>query len=199
MSFWLWGLIGLGGLLWLTYWGGSTAQGAENNTGEKSTVRSVVWFALGAILGPFGPLVAITVHGGFRFLDYEYSSALDGGGEAVRTLLNPRSWWHGGASRWAWVKSTPSPPLRRSTPTGARCHECSRAIEPFGMAGGTWTGSLDDLATLPAIQTHNGFVCNSCGKVSCPVCSGRKASERGVREFVCTACGHSPISTIYRG
>lgn len=192
MSPWLLALIALGVALWITYWGWGTAYIAARarqkycDRNENVLVKPV-WFVLGAILGPIGPLLAIPLYRGIVSLDYR--EARWAGADAVRTLMNPLKW-------------------RPERQTGRRlkavahvrsCHLCSRSIEPFEMAGGAFAGTVADLAALPKIGPNHGLVCDKCRKVSCPECSGRKARERQVRAFLCTACGHGPLTAIYRG
>lgn len=78
----------------------------------------------------------------------------------------------------------------------ASCAACNKVIKPLSVQGGMWGGTVAD---MPKIESDNGFVCESCGHIICVVCSGKKGSERGIREFVCTKCGHSPLKTFYRG
>lgn len=77
------------------------------------------------------------------------------------------------------------------------CASCSKALRPFAVASGSWSGTVEELGQMK-IEPDHGFVCDSCRAVICPVCSGKKASELGVREFVCTQCGTKPLRTIYR-
>jgi hypothetical protein len=94
---------------------------------------------------------------------------------------------------------TPALASDRLAGSPVSCHTCARAIEPFGLPRGTFVGTVGDLGSLPKIEPHHGFVCERCGKISCPVCSGRRATQENVRAFICTACGHRPLKTIYRG
>jgi DNA-directed RNA polymerase subunit RPC12/RpoP len=80
----------------------------------------------------------------------------------------------------------------------ANCAHCSKTLRPFPVSGGPWSGTLGQLNSMPKIEADNGFVCEGCGKTICPVCAGKRASELGVREFVCTECGHRPLKKIYR-
>lgn len=90
--------------------------------------------------------------------------------------------------------------LVKSLLTGAaqvKCACCSKSIRPFPVPPGPWTGTVNELSKLK-IESDHGFVCDACNAVVCPVCSGKKASELGVREFVCSQCGAKPLKTIYR-
>ena len=78
------------------------------------------------------------------------------------------------------------------------CAQCGKKLKPFPVSGGMWSGTLGELASRPQIEADHGFVCEKCEKTICPVCAGKRASELGVREFVCTECGHHPLKTIYR-
>lgn len=78
------------------------------------------------------------------------------------------------------------------------CVACQKPLRPFSIASGMWSGTLSDQRSMPRIEPDNGFECDSCGHTICPICSGRKASELGIRAFVCTYCGYSPLATIYR-
>lgn len=75
-----------------------------------------------------------------------------------------------------------------------KCISCGTTVEPFPVASGMWSGTLGN---IPKIEAYHAFVCESCGAHVCPVCSGKKATALGVREFVCTQCGHRPMKTIY--
>jgi hypothetical protein len=92
--------------------------------------------------------------------------------------------------------------LKRLFPGGhsmpRACASCQKPLRPFGAPGGMWSGTLGEMLSMPKIEADNGFVCEACGKAVCPVCSGKKAGTLGVREFVCTHCGHRPLKTIYR-
>lgn len=79
------------------------------------------------------------------------------------------------------------------------CDHCGQQLRPFPVRGGMWSGTLEQLASMPKIEADHGFVCEGCGKTICPVCAGKRASELGVREFVCPGCGHRPMRTIFRG
>ena len=79
------------------------------------------------------------------------------------------------------------------------CASCGQRVRPYaGPRGGAWSGTADQLASLPKIEPDNAFLCEQCGAMICPICAGRKASELGVRTFVCTKCGHTPVKTIFR-
>ena len=78
------------------------------------------------------------------------------------------------------------------------CAHCGKQLRPFPVRGGMWSSTLGQLASMPKIEADHGFVCEGCGKTICPVCAGNRASELGVREFVCTECGHRPMKKIYR-
>jgi len=79
-----------------------------------------------------------------------------------------------------------------------RCASCSKSLRPFQVPSGMYATTVSDLLKMPKIEPDNGFKCEGCGGVICPVCSGKKASAIGIREFVCTECGHRPLRTIYR-
>lgn len=79
-----------------------------------------------------------------------------------------------------------------------RCASCGKSVRPFAMAGGAWSGTLAEAMALPSIEPDHAYICEKCGVAVCPVCSGRRASQLGVRAFVCTSCGHMPLGTIYR-
>ena len=81
---------------------------------------------------------------------------------------------------------------------GERCANCGKNVTPFPGPGGMWSGTVGELASMPQIESHHAFVCEDCHSTICPVCLGKKASELGVRMFVCTQCGHKPVKTIYR-
>lgn len=81
---------------------------------------------------------------------------------------------------------------------GKICACCSKKLRPFPVPGGQWSGTIGELASLPKIEENNGFVCENCGSLICPVCAGKKASELRVRQFVCTECGFMPLRTLYR-
>jgi len=82
--------------------------------------------------------------------------------------------------------------------SGRKCATCGKSVRPLGGRGGMWSGTAAQLLSMPKIEADNAFVCDKCGATICPVCSGNKASDMGIREFVCTQCGHRPIKTIYR-
>jgi len=200
MSAWHWALVIVGVFLWITFWGAaasSAAQDGKHARMDAPTAFKVIWFVVGAVLGPIGLVIAVAAYGGS--LDWEGRHGVEDGVWAIKTVLNPVTWWHGGALAYSWIpkgKSVDSSaPEAKST---RRCHQCGRVVQPFSMGGGMWSGTTGDLLSMPKIEAHHGFVCDGCGAVSCPVCSGRLATERGRREFVCTACGHAPITTIYR-
>lgn len=78
------------------------------------------------------------------------------------------------------------------------CAACGKSVRPLGGRGGTWSGSAAQLLSMPKIEPDNAFVCEKCGATIRPVCSGNKASNMGIREFVCTQCGYHPVKRIYR-
>lgn len=78
------------------------------------------------------------------------------------------------------------------------CASCHKSLKPFSSPGGMWAGTISDLTNLPKIEPDSGFVCEGCSQTICPVCSGKKAGELGIREFVCTECGYKPLKTVYR-
>jgi len=78
---------------------------------------------------------------------------------------------------------------------GSRCNACHKKIRRFSVPGGRWSGTIDQ---LPRIEPDHAFVCEKCGAKVCPVCSGKRAGELGMKALVCTECGHSPLKTIYR-
>jgi len=77
----------------------------------------------------------------------------------------------------------------------ARCACCGKTVHPFSTPAGAWSGRL---GSMPQIEADNAFVCEACGAIICPVCSGNKASRMGVWMFVCTQCGHKPVEKIFR-
>ncbi len=77
------------------------------------------------------------------------------------------------------------------------CASCGIPLRRFPTVPGPWTGTLDEFAQLK-IEPDHGFVCESCGAIVCPVCSGKKSGELGVRQFVCTRCGARPLHIIFR-
>ncbi|MBN2031248.1 hypothetical protein JW824_13520 [bacterium] len=81
---------------------------------------------------------------------------------------------------------------------GDLCACCSKNLRRFPISGGPWSETIGELSSMPRIEADHGFVCDECGSVICPVCAGKKASEMGVRQFVCTECGYMPLKTIYR-
>lgn len=81
---------------------------------------------------------------------------------------------------------------------GAACSKCGKAVRPFAHPKGAFVGTLAELADVQ-IEPDHALVCSACGAVACPVCLGQEAGRRGLRQFVCTGCGHSPVNTIYRG
>ncbi len=80
----------------------------------------------------------------------------------------------------------------------AYCAACSKGLTPFPVAGGSWSGTMVEYMNMPQIEPHHGLVCEGCQKIFCPVCLGNKATELGVREFVCIECGYKPIKKIFR-
>ncbi len=91
---------------------------------------------------------------------------------------------------WPFSRSKKSP--------GARCATCQKTLRPFPLPSGMMVTTLGAMSSMPRIDADNGFRCEGCGKIICPVCSGKRASAMGMREFVCTECGHRPLKTIYR-
>lgn len=79
----------------------------------------------------------------------------------------------------------------------AICSACWKVLKPFPVPAGPWAGTIEDLKGIKLGPDH-ALVCDQCVGVVCLVCSGEKASELGMREFVCTACGHSPLRKVYR-
>jgi rubrerythrin len=78
------------------------------------------------------------------------------------------------------------------------CAACGKLLRPFPVAKGSFAGTVGSAMNLPKIEADHGFVCEQCQSTVCPVCSGKKAGQLGVRAFVCTQCGHQPLKTIYR-
>jgi DNA-directed RNA polymerase subunit RPC12/RpoP len=72
------------------------------------------------------------------------------------------------------------------------CAKCSKPLRPFGQVG-TASG-----ASLPKIEHDHGFACERCHQTVCPACAGQRAAQLGLREFVCTSCGHTPLHTLIR-
>ncbi len=75
------------------------------------------------------------------------------------------------------------------------CRSCGKNLRPFVQAG---SASPFEQPAMPKIEQDHGFVCEQCHSTVCPVCSGRRGGELGLRQFVCTACGHTPLATLYR-
>jgi hypothetical protein len=94
--------------------------------------------------------------------------------------------------------AAPRQPADMGKRPGAVCASCSRSIQPFSTPPGMWSGTVEELMKLK-IEPDHGLVCAVCDAVVCPVCSGKKASELGAQQFVCTQCGARPLKTIYRG
>ena len=80
---------------------------------------------------------------------------------------------------------------------GATCDSCGKKVLGLGISGGPWTGTVAELASLRP-QPDNALLCEGCGARICMVCAGRKGSESGVREFICTKCGHHPMRSFFR-
>jgi hypothetical protein len=81
--------------------------------------------------------------------------------------------------------------------TGPKCVSCEKAVKSFPHAGGMFGGTVSDLSDMK-LEADHAFRCESCQNLVCPVCSGKKASELGIREFVCPKCSHRPLKTIFR-
>lgn len=81
---------------------------------------------------------------------------------------------------------------------GQRCAACNKQLRKFPARGGRFSGTMGQLLATPKMEPDHGFVCDACTAIICPVCSGKRSSELGTRQFVCTECGHSPLATIYR-
>jgi hypothetical protein len=77
--------------------------------------------------------------------------------------------------------------------TNCACSSCGKQLRPFAQGGRGGDG-----LSLPKIEHDHGFCCERCHKIVCPVCSGQRAGQLGLREFVCTACGHTPLRTLHR-
>ena len=196
---WLWILAPFSVVAWMTAWGGGAVDAAEFQAGrcnELPTGVKVVWFVAGAILGP---VTYFLLWAKYDRPDNFMGCMQDGADTAHKAILSPA------ASALSWLRdrrdASRTEPTRatREASTREQCHACSRAIEPFRQSGGMLAGTLGDLGGLPRIEAYHGLVCDSCGMMSCPVCSGRKAGELGLRTFVCTACGHTPLTTVFRG
>ena len=78
--------------------------------------------------------------------------------------------------------------------TSCSCSACGKALRPYAAQAGF--GAVLDSA--PKIEPDHGFCCERCHKIVCPVCSGRRAGQLGLKEFVCTSCGHAPLRTLHR-
>ncbi len=76
--------------------------------------------------------------------------------------------------------------------TRCACSSCGKQLRPYADSG---SGMLD---AAPKIEQDHGFRCERCHALVCPVCSGQRASQLGLREFVCTSCGHTPLRTLHR-
>jgi DNA-directed RNA polymerase subunit RPC12/RpoP len=77
---------------------------------------------------------------------------------------------------------------------GCACSSCGKQLRPYAPPGGF--GAALDLN--PKIEQDHGFRCERCQKMVCPVCSGQRAGQLGLRDFVCTSCGHTPLRTLHR-
>jgi hypothetical protein len=78
---------------------------------------------------------------------------------------------------------------------GCICKACGKPLRPFVE---TASASPLDQPLLPRIEQDHVFVCERCHNAVCPVCSGRRGGELGLRQFVCTTCGHTPLETLHR-
>ena len=72
------------------------------------------------------------------------------------------------------------------------CTSCGKLLRPFDQRGGV--PGLGE--SLPKIEHDNGFTCERCHQTVCPACSGQRAGQLGLRDFVCTSCGHTPLRTL---
>ena len=74
------------------------------------------------------------------------------------------------------------------------CASCGKQLRRFDQQGATQA----DGASLPKIEHDHGFACERCHQIVCPACSGQRAGQLGLRDFVCTSCGHTPLRTLVR-
>lgn len=113
--------------------------------------------------------------------------------EAAKALASRLSFWSFASEEEKdLVKSL------REVAAQAHCACCSKTLRPYPVPPGPWAGTLKEFAKLK-IEPDHGLVCEACGAVICPVCSGKKATELLVAGFACTRCGAKPLTTIYRG
>lgn len=100
------------------------------------------------------------------------------------------------ASHYTVISTSPEA-ARKSSSGVTTCAFCHKSVRPFAHAGGIWAGTVADLASLK-IEPDNALICSSCHSTTCPVCLGNEATKKGIRQFVCPLCGHTPVKEIYR-
>ncbi len=113
--------------------------------------------------------------------------------EAAKALTSRLSFWSFASEEEKDLVNS----LRQAA-AQAHCACCSKTVRPYAGSPGPWAGTLKELARLK-IEPDHALVCDACGAVICPVCSGKKADELQVGGFVCTRCGAKPLKSIYRG
>jgi hypothetical protein len=127
----------------------------------------------------------------YRLLAISVLASMSNPEAAKAVALRDRWWSFASKEEKDMVKSL------RAGAARAHCACCSKTVRPFAVPPGPWSGTVEEFMNMK-IEPDHAFVCDTCRAVVCPVCSGKKATGLGVREFVCTQCGARPLKTIYR-
>ncbi len=81
----------------------------------------------------------------------------------------------------------------------AKCSCCGKTVVALGHTSEIRAGSLGSvMGSIPEIKGNNAFMCEKCNSIFCPVCSGNKAGNMNLNDFICTHCNHYPVERIFR-